>query len=303
MVAFATREPTPEELENFRLVMSLVTRGYGAFNGGHGDIPVHPHWSWVERAYAAAFNGIHVPGAKAPFDVLCRVEEEEDTFIGIQIKTDGKWRGGINGERCLIEYNNENSRYLDVLGEHDITLDECIQENGVRRDAAEVGAAINEALQSYHDNAQENQTTGLPDGATIDLDNSVLVHVTWKWQNGDHNGPQDENDRYQYQIHSFSHLIQTDIWVWREPWVNANGGETQRVALMGYSNQVDETNDRAQYQQRNCIAQWYPTSRGQMKYYPLKNSARYRFEEWQTLEEQGDFNADGLVELAEELFG
>mgnify|MGYP001360504474 CR=1 FL=1 len=68
MVAFATREPTDEELENFRLALSLVNHGIGAYNGGEEGIPISPHWSWVERAYAAAFNGILVPG-KAAFDV------------------------------------------------------------------------------------------------------------------------------------------------------------------------------------------------------------------------------------------
>ena len=34
MVAFATKSPTGEELENFRLVMSLAACGYGGFEGG-----------------------------------------------------------------------------------------------------------------------------------------------------------------------------------------------------------------------------------------------------------------------------
>ena len=34
MVAFATETPTDEELENFRLVMSLAACGYGGFEGG-----------------------------------------------------------------------------------------------------------------------------------------------------------------------------------------------------------------------------------------------------------------------------
>ena len=289
MVAFATRGPTDDELENFRLALSLVNHGIGAYNGGVGGIPISPHWGWVERAYAAAFNGILVPGSKAAFDVLCPCEQRQNTYIGIQVKTDGKWRDG-NNSRCLIEYNNENSRYNRFLKQHNIDLDTS--------SSLLTGRAINAALQSYHDDAPEKHN--IPDGFTIDLENSVIVHITWRWQNGGHGKPENNNDRYQFQMHSFNHQVQVNCWAWNY----------ERKALIGYestnfrSRVADKTGrERARGAVPNAYAYWTAGSRGQLKIYPLRLSANYSVDNWQTLEEGLDLEyIRDIVGRARELF-
>jgi len=171
MVAFATREPTDEELENFRLVMSLAACGYGGFEGGDATTPPYPSWQWAERAFAAAFNGEYIAGAKLPFDTLVSVQGQDYDYIGIQVKTKGSMV--CDNTRAFIEYNNENSRYTDYLNEAGFNG------NGIdywhAQDPNLVGAAINNALQNYHTTAAEVH------GENIDLHQSMLVLITWRW--------------------------------------------------------------------------------------------------------------------------
>jgi len=171
MVAFATRGPTVEELKNFRLVMSLAACGYGGFEGGDATTPPYPSWQWAERAYAAAFDGEYIAGAKLPFDTLVSVQGQDYDYIGIQVKTKGEFT--CDGTRAFIEYNNENSRYTDYLNEAGF------DGNGIdywhAQDPNLVGAAINNALQNYHATAAEVH------GENIDLARSMLVLITWRW--------------------------------------------------------------------------------------------------------------------------
>ena len=409
MVAFATKSPTGEELENFRLVMSLAACGYGGFEGGDGKTPPYPSWQWAERAYAAAFHGEYIAGAKLPFDTLVSVQAQDYDYIGIQVKTKGTFTCG--GTRAFIEYNNENSRYTDYLNEAGFDA------NGDwhAQDANLVGAAINEALENYHTTAAEEH------GENINLDQSILVLITWRWSDknpeletvtlskakklaidniegeditladaldlipdgedridlaergynklkgggtinravnfvvnqitpnvrqrieeaggsvelaeltldltatqfekisnhGTINRPihftvkyagddvrkkiEDaggsvscETKRYEYQIHSFPHLVpHIEHWTWIEG----------KKGLYGYDTEETMRADlRAGSSGPNAIAWWDPISRGQLKYYPLLNSAIHCVEDWQTLEQRDDGDEISLIRWARELF-
>ena len=175
MVAFATRGPTDDELENFRLVMSLAACGYGGFEGGDATTPPYPSWQWAERAYAAAFHGEYVAGAKLPFDTLVPVPEQDNVYIGIQVKTKGEFT--CNGTRAFIEYNNENSRYTDYLNA--AGFDGNGEPYWHAQDANLVGAAIYEALENYHTTAADAH------GENINLAQSMLVLITWRWSDED----------------------------------------------------------------------------------------------------------------------
>ena len=160
------------------------------------------------------------------------------------------------------------------------------------------GRAINAALQSYHDDAPEKHN--IPDGFTIDLENSVIVHITWRWQNGGHGKPENNNDRYQFQMHSFNHQVQVNCWAWNY----------ERKALIGYestnfrSRVADKTGrERARGAVPNAYAYWTAGSRGQLKIYPLRLSANYSVDNWQTLEEGLDLEyIRDIVGRARELF-
>ena len=103
-----------------------------------------------------------------------------------------------------------------------------------------------------------------------------------------------ETKRYEYQIHSFPHLVpDVEHWTWIEG----------REGLYGYDNEETmQTDLQAGGSGPNAIAWWDPVSRGQMKYYPLLTSAIYSVENWQTLEQRDDDDEINLIEWARGYF-
>ena len=63
MPAFIDRDPTADELERFRLLMSLHRYGIGP-GGQLKSGELYPHWTFIEIAFAEALGGIHVPAGK-----------------------------------------------------------------------------------------------------------------------------------------------------------------------------------------------------------------------------------------------
>jgi hypothetical protein len=82
-IPFVDREPTVNEFERFRLILSTYQDGSGqqALKDGR----TLPGWRDFERSVAIAFDGV-AQESKFIFDVLIPNPKRIDTFFGISCK-------------------------------------------------------------------------------------------------------------------------------------------------------------------------------------------------------------------------
>lgn len=233
-VALVDRDPTAQELEKLRLLLSTYQDGTGmlALRGGR----TLPGWRDFERSVALVFNG-EAQESKAVFDILLSNPAKPSIRYGLSCKMRETLDDTTRTGRVTIELSNsarEFWKHIEAKGIDRATL---------KKRAAEVGVALIERVQLWHNAAAIAHQ--------IDLKGSSYLVLSWSKRQG------------LYQLHKFRLTLpdpKTLDWHWPRKRVRETEVEAERL--------VGVENGRTVYE-------WYGESGGQLKYYPLAQSATW----------------------------
>lgn len=237
MSKFLRTTPDPltyQEVEKLRLILSTYQDGTGMLAAPNGL--TLPGWRDFERAIAATLDGT-AQESKYVFDVI--ITKPEYTF-GISCKMRGELNKvtdrGDRAGRVTMELSNSAKKFWEYLRTKGIT------EANYREQPTEVGTALIELVQSWH------EVESILSGGTIRLDKSSYLALSW-------------NKKGLYQFHQFALTLPNPRTLrWRFPMKKGKNGEEPANRLCG----DDEL---------GTLFEWYGTSGGQLKYYPLVKDA------------------------------
>ncbi len=195
-----------------------------------------PGWRDFERAVAAALDG-KAQESKYVFDVII---SKPDMTFGISCKMRRELNKAIGAGdkegRITMELSNSARKfwvYLKTKG---------IDEANYRNYPEEVGTALIELVKSWHEAESALR------GGTINLDKSSYLTLSW-------------NKKELYQLHQFPLALPNPAALrWYFPTKKGKKGEEPANRLCG----DDAT---------GTLFEWYGTSGGQLKYYPLAKDA------------------------------
>ena len=131
-IPFVDRPPTPEELEQLRLILSTYQDGSGMLKVGSITLP---GWRDFERSIAVAFNGV-AQESKAIFDVLIPNPDLARVNFGVSCKMRREFGRIARHGRASLELSNSAGKFWAELG----TL--RLNPTNYKRKPAEVGAAL-----------------------------------------------------------------------------------------------------------------------------------------------------------------
>ncbi|HEX8228104.1 MAG TPA: hypothetical protein VF826_02200 [Chloroflexia bacterium] len=232
-LAFVDRDPTAQELERLRLILSTYQDGSGMLVTKSSTLP---GWRDFERAVAATFGGI-AQESKAVFDVLLPDEQNRTLLYGLSCKMREELDKVNRTGRVTMELSNSAKAFWSHLGSRNIT------QSNYRSYPAETGTALIELVRSWHDAVSTEH------GGRIDTSRSCYLVLSYNLQGG------------AYQLHQFSlQLPDPASLEWYFPSVVRLGTEAEGKRLTGR----DDT---------GIVFEWYGESGGQLKYYPLAQNA------------------------------
>jgi len=225
---------TQEGVEKLRLILSTYQDGTGMLASSNGM--TLPGWRDFERAVAAALDG-KAQESKYVFDVI--ITKPEYTF-GISCKMRGELNKVADRDdragRVTIELSNSAKKFWGYLKTKGIT------EANYREQPTEVGIALIELVQSWH------KVESILSGGRIHLDKSSYLALSW-------------NKKGSYQLHQFALMLPDARTLrWYFPMKKGKKGEEPANRLCG-----DDVS--------GTLFEWYGTSGGQLKYYPLAQDA------------------------------
>jgi hypothetical protein len=235
------RVPTAQEVEKLRLLLSTYQDGTGML-ASTKDLPLPkgmtlPGWRDFERAVAAALGG-DAQESKYVFDVVVPDPAIPTVKYGISCKMRRELNRASNGDgRITMELSNSAKQFWQYLHRKGIT------EANYRNKPLEVGEGLIELVRTWHE-AESHAAGGI-----IDLSKSYYLVLSW-------------NKKREYQLHQFSLELPQHL-NWYFPTKKTKQGEQPADRLCG----ADET---------GVIFEWYGTSGGQLKYYPLARTALWR---------------------------
>jgi hypothetical protein len=116
-LAFVDRDPTPQELERLRLILSTYQDGSGMLVTKSGTLP---GWRDFERAVAATFSGA-AQESKAVFDVLLPDEQNPTLMYGLSCKMREELDKVNRIGRVTMELSNSAKAFWSHLGTKNIT--------------------------------------------------------------------------------------------------------------------------------------------------------------------------------------
>ena len=242
-VPFAERPPSGEEIERLRLILSTYQDGTGMLASGVATLP---GWRDFERAVALAFGGVASEN-KDIFDVRLPDSERAGVFFGVSCKMRRELHRIDRDGRVTIELSNSAGKFWDYLNT------KHIDQSNYREYPADVGKALIELVFQWH------QDSSLEQGGNVDLSKSCYLILSW-------------NRGGWYQLHQFTITLPEPARLeWGFPTLATKEGAL-RVARHLRGTDSDGT-----------IFEWYGESGGQLKYYPLAESAiwesgRFRLE-------------------------
>jgi hypothetical protein len=252
MTAWITRQPSADELERYRLMISLVNAQKGFARQWKNNIP-YPDFQLMEEVFAEAFGGRSCRG-KDVFDVLVQDSTSPQRYFGIQLKMKGAFGPGSSyatlsntgqmprNPRLYVEMSNPQNATIAASG---TTQQELLNHTA---NVGTAGQGIMNWIQQKHNNAGQNHLD-LPQGCTIDVASSVTILMTWAIHNG----------VVRYWLHSFAHeLPAMPIWAYT-PGANSK-------SIRGFESQ-------AQFNTGIQSIDWSFSSGGQIKWYPLASTA------------------------------
>jgi hypothetical protein len=193
-----------------------------------------PGWRDFERAVAAAFGG-EAQESKYIFDVVVSDPANSTVKYGISCKMRRELNRISSGDgRITMEVSNSAKQFWQHLHRKNMS------EANYRNKPSEVGEGLIELVKTWHE--AESHTSG----GIIDLRKSSYLILSW-------------NKKRDYQLHQFPLELPQGLH-WYFPTKKTKQGEQPADRLCG----ADDT---------GVIFEWYGTSGGQLKYYPLARTA------------------------------
>ena len=238
MTAFVDQDPSPQEVEKLRLILSTYQDGTGMIAADQGK--TLPGWRDFERSIALAFDG-DGSESKAVFDVLLTDPTDAKIKYGLSCKMRKELnRIGRDG-RVTVELSNSAGQFWDHLALKGITTD------NYKEHPQEVGKTLVHLVRHWH------QAAAVERRSVIDLAKSCYLVLSW-------------NDAGLYQLHQLSlQLPNPEELSWYFPSTISKGVEKVARHING-----DDATGR--------VFEWYGESGGQLKYYPKASSALWQSE-------------------------
>lgn len=235
-VPFVDRYPTKKEFERFRLILSTYQDGSGQQAALDGQ--TLPGWRDFERTVALAFNGVAQEN-KSIFDVLIPNPKRKGNFFGVSCKMRRTLNDTKRTGRVTLELSNSSGAFWDRLKGNGIN-----QQN-YKAKPYEVAQELLAQEFEWH------YAVGLEAGGIVDLSRSFYLALAW-------------NTKREYQLFKISlNLPDPSQLHWDFPMVESKGKESHGRRLRG----MDES---------GTLFEWYGESGGQLKYYPLAESALWK---------------------------
>lgn len=235
-LAFVDREPTPQEVEKLRLILSTYQDGTGMLAAKNGL--TLPGWRDFERAVALTFSGQGSEN-KAVFDVLLTDEAQPTLKYGLSCKMRKELNRIRRDGRVTLELSNSAGQFWDQLAVKGITP------ANYRDHPQEAGVTLIKLVNRWHTAA------GVDGGGSVNLAKSYYLVLSW-------------NNAGLHQLHQFSlSLPDPSRLSWHCPTKRVQGLEQPARRIIG--------DDEA-----GTVFEWYGESGGQLKYYPLASTARWQ---------------------------
>ncbi len=232
-LAFVDRNPTFQEVERLRLILSTYQDGTGMLVTKNNA--TLPGWRDFERAVALTFSGKGSEN-KAVFDVLLTDESKKTLNYGLSCKMRKELNRIQRDGRVTLELSNSSGQFWDQLTAKGISA------TTYRNHCSEVGQTLIEQVNRWH------LAASVDGGGSVDLTNSFYLVLSW-------------NSKGLYQLHQFPLNLpdpQTLRWYFPTKQTKESTAPARRI------NGDDE---------RGTVFEWYGESGGQLKYYPEATSA------------------------------
>ncbi len=163
-IPFVDRNPTRNEFERFRLILSTYQDGSG--QQALGDGRTLPGWRDFERSVAIAFNG-EAQENKFIFDVLLIDKKRKGVCFGVSCKMRRTLNDTKRTGRVTLELSNSSGKFWERLGQSGIH-----QQNYKER-PLDVARALIQQENEWHN------SVGLEQGGIVDLSKSFYLALSW----------------------------------------------------------------------------------------------------------------------------
>lgn len=237
-LALVDRDPTSDEFEAFRLVLSVYQDGSGGQQHHSTDELTLPGWRDFERAVAFVFGGKAPRGkeGKNVFDIWIPDPDRPSVNFGLSCKMRREWDKLQKTHRVTMELSNSAKKFWQRLSHQGITTANYTSH------PSEVGDALITMVKEWH---QAESVTN--PGGTVDLGKSSYLVLSWSRAGT-------------YQLHRFRlELPDPSTLRWYFP-INPKTGK-----VAAHLNGDTPLGGR--------LFEWYGESGGQLKYYPLERDA------------------------------
>ena len=199
------KPPTPSEVERLRLILSTYQDGTGMLaQKGGGTLP---GWRDFERSVAVVFGG-EAQENKAIFDVLVPTTDDPHVKYGLSCKMRRELNQIEKTGRVAFELSNSAGKFWDYLNV------KKLNQKNYRKSPAEVGTALLELVNQWHDEASVEQS------GVVNLSKSSHLVLSW-------------NKAGWYQLHQFSiHLPEPESLKWHFPTTRCLKGDDGSGTLL-----------------------------------------------------------------------
>lgn len=237
---FVDRNPTGNEVEALRLILSMYQDGTGQLLHPTIEGLTLPGWRDFERTVSLVFGGSAPKGkeGKNVFDVWIPDSSRQGVNIGLSCKMRGEWSYLQRTGRVTMELSNSAQQFWQRLNERGISVERY------KSLPREVGTELINLVKEWH------RAEDLLSGGSVDLGKSAYLSLMW-------------SRKGQYQLHQFRlDLPNPSALTWRFP-VNP-----RTSMLMAGLRGLDASGEK--------VFEWYGEAGGQLKYYPLAAEAIWR---------------------------
>jgi hypothetical protein len=196
-----------------------------------------PGWRDFERSVALAFNG-EAQENKFIFDVLLPDQKRGGVYFGISCKMRRTLNDTKRTGRVTLELSNSSGKFWERLEQSGI------HQQNYKEKPLEVAQALLQQVSEWH------SSVGLEQDGSVDLAKSFYLALSW-------------NSMNEYQLFKFPlSLPEPKSLSWDFPTVKNNNEKLGR-RLRGQDH-------------LGTLLEWYGESGGQLKYYPLVDTALWK---------------------------
>ena len=160
---FVNRNPTTNELEQFRLILSTYQDGTGMLQDGAYTLP---GWRDFERYVAVAFDGQALE-RKWIYDVLLKAENSSAVQFGISCKMRGTLRMVETHKRVTIEIANAAGEFWDAIKKVGLTQEDY------HTNPLLAGGTILQIIEQWH------HKVSLQNGGFVNTNKSFYLVLQW----------------------------------------------------------------------------------------------------------------------------